>query len=208
MKRPLLEEGFETFIRYNEAVSIVHKVYKNSEESFSKLVSSRKPFGFSTDFKDIKNAQSTNAVMIYANNKVGYVKKDLIEQNQAWINKWKVFISMAYGAGEEYPHQILNKPFIGNPNTCCTETYLVIGPFSTKKECENAISYIKTKFFRFLVLLNKPTQHATSKVYTFVPIQSFEEEWIDEKLYKKYRLTKEEIKFIDEMIRPMDLDNG
>ncbi|MBI2758975.1 MAG: Eco57I restriction-modification methylase domain-containing protein [Chloroflexi bacterium] len=204
MKRPLLENGLETFIRYNEAVSIVHKVYKNSEESLSKLVSSRKPFGFSTDFKDVKNSSSTNTVMIYANNKVGYVKRDLIEQNQTWINKWKVFISMAYGAGEEYPHQILNKPFIGNPNTCCTETYLVIGPFSTKKECENVISYIKTKFFRFLVLLNKPTQHATSKVYTFVPVQSFEEEWVDEKLYKKYYLTKEEIEFIDEMIRPMD----
>jgi len=204
MTRPLLEEGFETFIRYNEAVSIVQKVSKYSEESFSRLVSPRRPFGFSTDFKDFKNSPSTNSVTIYANNKIGHVKKELIERNLAWINKWKIFISKAYGAGEEYPHQILNKPFIAGTNTCCTETYLVIGPFSSKKECECVTSYIQTKFFRFLVLLNKPTQDATSKVYTFVPIQNFEEEWTDEKLYKKYKLTKTEIEFIESMIRPMD----
>lgn len=202
--RPLLEEGFETFIRYNEAVSIVQKVSKHSEESFSKLVSPRRPFGFSTDFKDFKKSPSINSVTIYANNKIGHVKKELIERNLTWINKWKIFISKAYGAGEEYPHQILNKPFIVGTNTCCTETYLVIGPFSSKKECECVVSYIQTKFFRFLVLLNKPTQDATSKVYNFVPTQSFEEEWTDEKLYKKYKLTKQEIEFIESMIRPMD----
>ncbi|GAB4546888.1 MAG: Eco57I restriction-modification methylase domain-containing protein [Anaerolineales bacterium] len=204
MKRPLLEDEIETFVRYNEAISIVRKVKKHSEQSFSKLVSSRKPFGFSTDFKDFKNSPSENTITIYANNKIGHVKKELIERNLTWVNKWKIFISKAYGAGEEYPHQILNKPFIGSPNTCCTETYLVIGPFATKKECEHVSSYIQTKFFRFLVLLNKPTQDATSKVYTFVPVQSFEEKWTDEKLYRKYKLTKEEIEFINEMIRPMD----
>jgi site-specific DNA-methyltransferase (adenine-specific) len=63
---------------------------------------------------------------------------------------------------------------------------------------------MKTRFFRFLVLLRKNTQHATSKVYQFVPIQDFNEEWTDEKLYKKYKLTKDEIEFIESLIRPMD----
>lgn len=67
------------------------------------------------------------------------------------------------------------------------------------------MSYMATKFFRLLVLLNKPTQHATSKVYRFVPIQNFDEEWTDEKLYTKYGLTEEEIEFIDSMVRPMEL---
>ncbi len=67
------------------------------------------------------------------------------------------------------------------------------------------MSYMKTKFFRFLVLLKKNTQHATSKVYSFVPMQNFSEEWTDEKLYKKYGLTQEEIDFIESMVRPMEL---
>ena len=86
----------------------------------------------------------------------------------------------------------------------CTETYLVAGAFDTKVECSNLISYLKTRFLRFLVLLNKPTQHATSKVYQFVPIQDFSEFWTDEILYKKYNITEDEIAFIESMIRPMD----
>lgn len=208
MIRPLLEKGFDTLIRYNEAVSIIHKVLKFKEESFSNLVSSRKPFGFSTDFKSYKEKPFPNSVKIFANKKIGYVSKDKIIQNQSWINEYKVFITMAYGAGEEFPHQILNKPFLGEKNTCCTETYLVIGPFSSKKRAENVMSYIQSKFFRMLVLLNKPTQHATSKVYRFVPIVNFDEPWTDEKLYAKYGLTEEEIAFIESMIRPMDISQN
>ena len=90
------------------------------------------------------------------------------------------------------------------PETCCTETYLVIGPFLKEVQALNAITYIKTKFFRFLVLLRKNTQHATSKVYSFVPLQDFSKPWTDEELYKKYGLTDEEIQFIESMIRPME----
>ena len=45
-------------------------------------------------------------------------------------------------------------------------------------------------------------------MYTFVPIQTFDEPWSDEKLYKKYGLTEEETAFIESLIRPMDLDNS
>ena len=70
------------------------------------------------------------------------------------------------------------------------------------------MSYIKTKFFRFLVLLKKNTQDATSKVYQFVPIQDFSKPWTDEELYKKYNLTQEEIDFIESMIRPMEKETA
>ena len=69
------------------------------------------------------------------------------------------------------------------------------------------MSYIRCRFFRFLVLLNKPTQHATSKVYSLVPIQDFSEPWTDEKLYNKYGLTQDEIAFIESMVRPMPGDD-
>ena len=204
-ERPLLEKGFETLIRYNEAIPIIHKIKKFGEKSFSEIVSSRKPFGFSTDFSDFSETEKSVQTKIYANSRVGYISRKKIPQNLDWVDSYKVFISMAYGAGEIYPHQIINKPFIGEPNTCCTETYLLIGPVTSEKQARNLISYIQTKFFRFLVLLNKPTQHATTKVYTFVPLQSFNESWSDEKLYEKYGISQEEIVFIDGLIRPMEL---
>jgi site-specific DNA-methyltransferase (adenine-specific) len=141
---------------------------------------------------------------IYTNNGHGFIDEEEVTINKNWIKKHKVYITMAYGAGEDFPHQILNKPFYGEPNTCCTETYLVIGPYQTRQEALNVISYIKTRFFRFLVLLRKNTQHAAKAVYTFVPMQDFSEPWTDERLYAKYGLTQEEIAFIESMVRPME----
>lgn len=201
--RPLLEKGCTTFIRYNEAISILHKVQKFGEEPFSKQVSSQKPFGFRTFVKGEKEPFN-GAVKLYANKEEGYVCRNEITQNTEWIDQYKIYISRAYGAGEDFPHQILNKPFLGNPNTCCSETYVVIGPYANKRRAENVIGYIKTKFFRFLVLLKKNTQDAPARVYSFVPVQNFDEAWTDEKLYAKYGLTDEEIAFIESMIRPME----
>ena len=204
MERPMLERDTDIFIRYNDSISILHKVKRQNERTINKEVSSRKPFGFASTFNSYKKECFKNAIKIYANKSVGYLDRACVLQNAHWIDEYKVYISEAYGAGEDFPHQIINKPFLGEPNTCCTETYLVIGPYANKQKAENVISYIKTKFFRFLVLLKKNTQHATSKVYSFVPLQDFSEPWTDEKLYKKYGLTDEEIAFIESMIRPME----
>ena len=201
--RSLLEKGSDTFIRYNEAISILHKVQIFNEKSFAPLVSSQKPFGFRT-FVTGKQQYFEGAVKLYTNNNVGFVRRDEILQNVSWVDKYKVLITMAYGAGEDFPHQIINTPFIAEPNTCCTETYVVIGPFQGKNYTNNVISYMKTRFFRFLVLLKKNTQHAAAKVYQFVPLQDFSHPWTDEMLYEKYGLDENEIAFIESMIRPME----
>jgi site-specific DNA-methyltransferase (adenine-specific) len=82
----------------------------------------------------------------------------------------------------------------------------VIGPCSSESMARNIISYIETRFFRFLVLLIKNTQNGMKKVYSFVPMQDFSKPWTDEELYKKYSLTADEIAFIEKMVRPMDAD--
>ena len=206
VSRPLLEEGCDVFIRYNEAISILHKVQKKAEESFEPLVSARKPFGLDTLFRGTKRS-GANAVTLYENGGVSYISRREIEKNIDWIDKDKVYIPEAGSGSDAFPHPILGKPFVGKPNTACTETYLVIGPFDNDFQCKNVVSYIATRFFRFLVMLKKPSQHATSKVYSFVPLQDFSRPWTDEELYAKYGLTDEEIAFIESMIRPMEAAN-
>lgn len=207
MTRNLLENNCDTFIRFNEAVTIYRKTIleNNSEVGFDSLISTRKPFGLSTNVASVKNKKNDNFVKIYSFANDGYIDRDLIDTNNSWINKYKIFISYAYGERGGFPYLVIGKPFLGEQGTCCSESYLVIGPFTSKRKCVNVMSYMKTKFFRFLVLLKKNTQHATSKVYSFVPMQNFSEEWTDEKLYKKYGLTQEEIDFIESMVRPMEL---
>jgi len=206
MERPLLEPGAETFIRYNEAISIINKVSEKDEKSLKTQISSRKPFGLPTTFKGKQNS-FTGSIKVYQNGGYGYVAKNEITQNSEIIRKYKVFLPPLGSGSDSFPHPILGKPFVGEPNSICSETYLVAGTFENEVEAENLVSYITTKFLRFLVLLNKPTQHATSKVYEFVPIQDFKKKWSDDKLYKKYNLNESEIEFIESMIRPMDLDN-
>ncbi len=200
--RPLLEKDTDIFIRYNKAISILHKVLSKKETSFSSIVSSRKPFGLPTNFVDYKTTWFDGSVKIYANKNQGFVDLSKIEKNRGLIKKYKLFIPKAIGSGDIRTDRL--KPIIAEPNTCCTETYVVIGPFEDLTRTKNAISYIETNFFHFLLGLKKITQDATLKVYQFVPLQDFNEPWTDEKLYKKYGLTQEEIDFIESMIRPME----
>lgn len=209
-KRPLLEEGMDTFIRHNNAISILNRVRmaESNAESFSSLVSPQTPFGIISSFKDYHKNYQDGDIKYYTSKDEGWVNPSYIKARRELVAPWKVYISAAYGAGEGYPHQIINRPFVGEPQSCCSQTYLVIGGFESKQICENVISYIKTKFFRFMVMLKKNAQHAMRGVYECVPMQDFSKPWTDEELYAKYGLTQEEIDFIESMIRPMDSTGG
>ncbi len=211
-RRKLKVGDEDIFIRYNEAISILDKVLKKGEKSFAEIVSSRKPFGLATNFTDFKNKEFKNSLKIYANKEVGFVSKNKIEKNKDWIAEYKVFIPKAVGSGKMAEDFI--KPVFGEKNSVATETYVLVGPFDAQKKAKNVMSYIKTRFFHFLVGLLKNTQDATSKVYQFVPMQDFSDksdiDWskspreIDQQLYKKYGLTKKEIDFIESMVREVD----
>ena len=207
LKRPLLEKNSDSFIRFNEAISIIRKIASKGEKLIIEQISSRKPFGIISSVKP-KESHFKDCVEIYSYPKNGYIDKKQIIQNENWIDEYKVYIAKAYGERGAFPYRVLGQPFLGEKNTCCSETYLLLGPYSSKKRAENVISYINTKFFRFLVLFKKNTQNAAKGVYQFVPLQNFDESWTDDKLYKKYGLTEDEIAFIDSMIRPMDLSKN
>ena len=212
LKRFLKLEDIDIFIRYNTLYTIFKKVHKKENCTFDILVSSRKPFDLDTSTK-IDDSKSKNSLKIYGKSKIGYIDEKKIKKNNELINKQKIFITYAYGAGEGFPHQIINKPIIAPLGSVCTETYLSIGPFESEEEVNNAYKYIKTKFFRALVLIAKNSQHATSKTYRFVPIQNFTEKsdinWgkssdeIDKQLFEKYKLSDEEKKYIKEIIKDM-----
>ena len=211
-------------IREPQAYSIFEKIvkvegqyYLDLTNNFSGLVSPKHFFDNSelltSNWKGYKEEKDDIYHIKYYVSKsfndvpFGWIKSSDLPKNQKTKDLNKVFIPAAGGSGTDA--QVLGLPFYGEPNSVCSQTYLVIGydPEKhnfTKQECENIISYIKTRFFRYLVSIKKKTQNGPRGVYQFVPLQDFSKPWTDEELYKKYNLSKDEIAFIESMIKPME----
>ena len=204
-QRPLLEKDIKVFIRYNKSISILRKVRAFNENTFGDIVSSRKPFGIDSNYSQFKDKQTPMCtIKLYRFGDCGYISEEQVVKNKQYIDVHKVLLSKASPGGDEYPHSIVSQPIIAEPNAVCTETYLIIKGVENINEAQNLVSYIKTRFFRFMMSLVKNTQNISKTSYQLVPLQDFTEEWTDEKLYAKYGLTEGEVAFIDSMIRPME----
>ena len=196
---------FDTFIRHDQAASIVRKVCAFGEPMMSNMVSSSKPFGLRTFVRP----QESGDILLRWQNGEGPYRRDEITIGRELIDKWKVITSYvgydhAGNPGKDGKRRVFSKIDILPPGTICTETYLVVGSFDTKQEAKNLVAYMKTLFFRFLVAQCMYSHHITKEAYRLVPIQDFSQSWTDEKLYVKYGITDEEIKFIESMVRPME----
>jgi site-specific DNA-methyltransferase (adenine-specific) len=177
---------------------------------FDRLVTSARAFGFRTFFKG-KAKASTGDLLIYQNGGTGYVPRASVTSGIHLIDKWKLFAGYAApgtGNKDSYPHKIISTPFIGEPGTISSETYLCIGPFDSRAEAESVLSYLFCRLTRLLILLHKPSQHVTRRVYTFVPTQKWTKRWTDKDLYAKYGLSASEIEFVEKVVRPMNPDGA
>jgi site-specific DNA-methyltransferase (adenine-specific) len=205
--RPLNES--DIFVRRNEAIPILAKVRKKNEPTFEHRVSALKPFGLRTFFHGSSVKTFKSNIKLHGSGKTSWVSEADLETNVGWVKKWKVLIPAASDGNENYPLPIWDQvgPFVSGPGEACSETYLVASLAKSKAEAEFIASYMKTKFFRFLVSLRKVAQHNKVANFSFVPDIPMDRKWTDSELYKRYSLSKEDIAFIDSMIREMNFTN-
>jgi site-specific DNA-methyltransferase (adenine-specific) len=198
-------DTYDILVRRNEAVPILEKVRAKDEPTLDARVSSRKPFGLPTNFKEKSSAAGlSKPIRLFANQRIGWIDRKDITTNSEWIDEWKVLMTRVQGTSAAVETKFLSKPIIAEPGTACTETYLVAGHFATELEAMCYAEYLRTRFVRFLVSLRRPTQDAARGVYGFVPDLPLNEEWTDTKLYKRYGLTEDEIAFIESQIAEHD----
>jgi site-specific DNA-methyltransferase (adenine-specific) len=194
-------DAYDVLVRRNEAVPILEKVRAKGEPSIASRISSRKPFGLATNFHGKPDSKKLKQpVKLFGSRKISWIERSEITVNPQWIDEWKVLMTAVQGTSAAVETKFLSKPIIAEPRTACTETYLVAGHFDNKDAATNCAKYLRTRFVRFLVSLRKATQHATRDVYSFVPDISFDQEWTDAKLYKRYGLTQDEIAFIESQV--------
>ncbi len=87
---------------------------------------------------------------------------------------------------------------LSNPRLLCFN-------IDTESEKKPLISFMKTKFARFGVSINKISQHVYLKRYLeTVPVPPLDREWDDKSLCEFYKITDEEWKLIDQYIPDFD----
>ena len=202
-------DEFDVLVRDNRALDILRKVLAHNEESVNSILARDKEFGWTSNFDGFHKKQRNGDLPLYyirtMKRAVGYIARKEVLKSAHLIDTWKLLVPKV-GSGRERERSgvdlVLGPSLIAPAPSVCTQSFLFFF-VSTRKEIESLQSYYKTRFFRFLVSLRKITQDATHSTYLWVPMQKWDRTWTDAALYKKYGITKDEIVFIESMIRPM-----
>lgn len=205
--RPLNE--FPVLVRYNDAVSILHKIKAMKESALSQIVSSLCPYGLPTNYRG-KNTFFENALTLHSSEGESYISRKEVQKGVECIDTYKIVMGKvsaehAGEPGKDGMYRVLTASTrVIGPKEVCTHSYFIIGNYEQKEYADNLLSYLYTKFVRFLLLVTMSSINLSKSVFWVVPLQDFSHPWTDEMLYQKYGLTDEEVSFIESMIRPME----
>lgn len=210
---------YDVFIRDNAALSIVHKVLSyNNFSSLSTIVSPRNPFGLASSVRGQGIPQHTTDLRVYSSGGVGWIPNESITSNRGLSDKYKVFMGKVLSGhlgetDQQGQVKVLATIQTAEPKDVCTDSYLLLGNFNSSDEAYNLSYYLKTKFFRYLLLQALASMNISRGNFRFVPLQNFtvqsDIDWnksiseIDQQLYAKYGLSEEEIAFIEGAIKEM-----
>jgi len=208
---------YSKVIRDSRQLSIISKSLTKTKNIFTSIVATGGSFGFNSYLFDeperypnvtLLNEEKEDFLLIHGvTGKAGgskrlikYINEDSVIRNRESIYKYKLFFSKAYTSTSTVPPEVIR----AGPGVISTDTFIKIGNFNTEEEMNNCLTYIKTKFFRALLFYNRHSLHISKNSFELIPLQDFSKPWTDEELYKKYKLTQEEIDYIEDNIDPMD----
>lgn len=197
-------------IRWNKGLAILEKVLDKESSKHSSflpdngLMYKRNPFGFPNESDNFASTKTDDRpIKVYlSRGQVGYASRSDFRNNPDDIlNKWKVMVAKSSPGGDEIPHRVISSPIVAEPGSVTANTHYIISGVSSKCQAENLAAYMKTKFFRFMVNLLRSNQNMRVDMYRFVPRLNFRRHWTDKKLYRRYKLKKEDLDFINLIIQ-------
>lgn len=209
---------FDVFVRYNNALSIIHKVYGDEKNSLVSSVRARNTFNLHSAVRGNESKSTPTDVLVYSSKGVGYLPVSEITGGRDIVLRYKTIMGKVLSGHVGETDQaglvkVISTTIIAKPNEVTTDSYLVMGDFASEFEAKSLQKYLHTRFLRFLLLQSLASMNISRGNFRFVPLQDFTEgsdiEWsksvaeIDAQLYTKYGLSDEEIAFIESMIKPM-----
>lgn len=216
--RNLFEEGMDIIINNGKDYPILKKVQDKDFRSLMEITTGRNAFGIIGKPSIINSISKKEKFegcceLRCKANEIRYIEESAVTKNIDIFNNYKVFVSKSAG-NPNSDFKVIGIPYIGEKKSACTDSLIPIGNFKTLYEATSLQKYIKTKFLRFMVSILKTSQNVTQIVYRFVPMQDFTNksdiDWnkdihnIDLQLYKKYKLTDDEINYIESKIKEME----
>lgn len=202
---------FDIFVRRNEAVSIIHKVLQLKEKTLSSTggCSPQTPYGLLSTFVGNNTYSDYYNCAVLGSKGWSYINSNDVLKSNETITMWKPMISKLSSEHAGNPdkngmYRVLSRMEILKPYQICTQSYLTICPSHSIIQAQNTYSYLKTKFVRFLLLQTLVGMNLSINNFRFIPWQDFSKPWTDAELYAKYKLSQDEIDFIESMIRPME----
>lgn len=216
--RNLFEKGMDIIINDDKNYPILQKIKNNDFIPLTTITTGRNAFGIigkESVVKSISQQQrfSGSCELRCKANEIRYIEEKEVTKNIEIFNSYKVFISKSAG-NPNSDMKVIGYPYIGEKRTACTDSLIPIGKFESIDEAKALQKYLKTKFLRFMVSILKTSQNVTQIVYEFVPMQNFTNnsdiDWsrsvheIDLQLYKKYKLTDDEISYIESKIKEIE----
>ena len=198
-------DAYNVFIRDNRVLEVVEHVNSMGGDSFSNIVSSRRPFGLDASLR----ASVSGDTRLYSSSGDGWIDRNIVTRGENLVDKWKVLLSKTSSehAGQTDKNgmkRVLSRVEVMPPGSVATESYLIVGPFGSESEAESAVSYLRTRFARFLVSSVLLSQNITRAMFEFVPLPPLDRIWTDDALYRAYQLRAEQVALINETIKEME----
>jgi site-specific DNA-methyltransferase (adenine-specific) len=209
-------DEYDILVRDSAGLGVLQRVLGRGEPSFEGLVASVRPFGdkLRSNFSDYRDSQSgAYKVPILVNERgrrvEAWTKKEYVTTNLPLAEGWKVFLPKAGSdGGQRLPNPVIGPPRIGFPGQVSTETYLAIGPFESESQARAALTYLTSRFARYLISLRKVSQDNVPSTFRWLPIPDWSGPISDSDLASRYDLSHEERAHIGAMVSAWNASDG
>lgn len=183
--------SYDIFPTEINCIPLIEKFNNEKYIKLSTIVKGRNFFKIETNDERLNDEQNENDIECFVSSKQSKNLIKYIELDE-YKKFWKVITARANGCKKNF-----GNIFIGNENSVYTNSYI---SFKVKNEIEakSLKSYLLCKFPNVMLGLRKPTQDIKESTCNWIPIVPFNREWDDEKVYKYFEMTKDEIKLIND----------
>jgi len=202
-------DEFDLVVRDNTSANILRKILLTTNKFRKESVLSTNFFGLNTNFDGWVEPSSTS-IKCYTNKReVKHAPEGSCAKKQAIRAMCKVLGSRGTGHnGEIFSKEKDNvgyrNVFLADKDSICTQTWLILGCFETKRQAENFLAYTQAKFFQFMLSFRIGTTTLCSDSFAWVPdLGDYTNPINDEDLYAHFKLTKKEQEHIEKSIKAL-----